>query len=141
MGLLVVDSERQILGWCLQAGAVPACVAVVPAGAWSGPMSLCMEVLTGWQSRGLTWAPTDLWEHVRADARLSRLVDAYEVLCAPLAAPWDLEGVEVACGVVARAYQETAWWVALLHGIEEAHEQARIWWMVEASDALLPSNA
>ena len=97
--------ERQILGWCLQAGAVPACVAVVPAGAWSGPMSLCMEVLTGWQSQGLTWQPTDLWEHVRADARLSRLVDAYEVLVAPLAAPWDLEGVEVACEVVTKAHR------------------------------------
>ena len=141
MGFLVVDPERQILGWCLQSGAVPACVAAVPVAAWSGPMGLCMEVLNEWQSRGLTWQPTDLWEHVRADARLSRLVDAYEVLCAPLAAPWDLEGVEEACEVVVATHREAAWWVALVNGIEEAREQARIWWMVEASEALVPSNA
>ena len=97
--------ERQILGYALQMGTIPACVAAVPVAAWSGPMGLCMEVLNEWQSRGLTWQPTDLWEHVRADARLSRLVDAYGVLVAPLAAPWDLEGVEVACGVVVTAHR------------------------------------
>ena len=97
--------ERQILGWCLQMGTVPTCVAAVPVAAWSGPMGLCMEVLNEWQSQGLTWQPTDLWEHVRADARLSRLVDAYEVLVAPLAAPWDLEGVEACCEVVAKAHR------------------------------------
>ena len=139
--VVVIPPERQILGYALQMGTVPACVAVVPAGAWSGPMSLCMEVLTGWQSQGMTWQPTDLWEHVRGDARLSRLVDVYEVLVAPLSAPWDLEGVEAACGVVTTAHREAVWWVALVNGIEEAREQARIWWMVEASAALLPMNA
>ena len=123
-------AERQALGWCLERGNVPACVAGVPTEAWSGPVALLLEVLVAWQAEGLSWAPTDLWAWVRGDARLSRLLWADEVLVAPLAAPWDLEGVEEACEVVARAHQETAWWVALAHEIEEARYQARIDWVV-----------
>jgi len=141
MGFPVTNPERQILGYALQMGTVPACVAAVPLGAWSGPMALCLDVLREWQSQGLAWAPTDLWEWAHGDARLSRLVDAHEVLVAPMAAPWNLEGVEEACEVVTQAYQEAAWWVALVNGIEEELEQARIWWMVVASESLSPVNA
>ena len=129
--------ERQILGWCLERGHVPACVSAVDPAAWSGPMSLLLEVLAEWQSQGMAWLPTDLWEWVHGDARLSRLIDATAVLVAPLSAPWDLEGVEEACEAVTRAHQETAWWVALVNGIEEARDEARIWWMVGASERLL----
>ena len=68
-------------------------------------MALLLEVLMERQAQGLSRAPTDLWAWVRGDARLSRLVDAHEVLCAPLAAPWDLEGVEAACEVVTRTHR------------------------------------
>ena len=77
-------AERQALAWCLQSGEVPACAAAVPTEAWSGPMALLLDVLVGWQAMGAKWLPTDLWAHVQADARLSRLVWPGEVLCAPV---------------------------------------------------------
>ena len=92
-------------------------------------MSLLLEVLNEWQSQGATWLPTDLWEWVHGDARLSRLIDATAVLVAPLSAPWDVEGVEVCCGVVTKAHRRI---VAALR----AAEAREVWewrWRVEAA--------
>jgi hypothetical protein len=128
----VTPPERQILGYVLQMGDVPACVAAVPLGAWSGPMALCLQVLNDWQSQGLAWQPTDLWEWVRGDARLSRLVDAHEVLCAPMAAPWDLEGVEACCEVVTKAHRR-------IEGALRAAAAREVWewrWRAEVASGL-----
>ena len=147
--------ERQILGWCLQAGEVPACVAEVPADAW-GPVAgrfvwLLMELQAhsvAWDLEALivlfdgagyyrSWEQDWCWFTKSETLRFLRThMGADEIALLPQYAPWTLAEVEAACRLIADEHAARLAHVVALEAAEARAEAVRVAAMARGCDAL-----
>ena len=147
--------ERQILGWCLQAGEVPACVAGVPADAW-GPVAgrfvwLLAELhahSVAWDLESLivlfdgagyyrAWEQDWCWFTKSETLRFLRThMGADEIAVLSQYAPWTLAEVEATCRLVADEHAARLAYAAALEAAEARAEAVRMAAMERGCDAL-----
>ena len=131
-GCCVREEERQILGWCVERGEVPACVAAVPMAAWSPDAEFLVRLLIELQSVDVQVGPLDLWwiAQQRAEGEIRRVLATWfaldDLLLLPQYAPWSFEEVGALCGLVAERYQARVAYAEALQAAEERAERARM---------------
>ena len=143
--------ERQILGWCIQAGEVPACVAAI-LEATNGPARFLLGLLVELQSVGESWDLVELielsasaghfgpyewhWNTESEILRTLRMVGPDVIATLPYMAPDTLAEVEEACGALWARHEARIAYVANLEAAQARREAARLERMAAGCDAL-----
>jgi hypothetical protein len=151
----VTPPERQILGYALQSGTVPACVAAVPLGAWGPVAERFIGLLIELQAHSIAWDLESLivlfdragyyrsweqdwcWFTKSETLRFLRVhMGADEVAVLPQYAPWTLAEVEAACGLLMAGHVARLAHVAALEAAEARAEAVRVAAMARGCEAL-----
>ena len=136
----MTEPERMILGWCLERGEVPACVAAIPVDALSGPAAVIRGLLVELQGMGMTWGPVDLYlqmvAHDPRTAEIGRWLTADEVLLLPAVVPATLTEVATLCDLLTGRHHARIVRVAALRAEHARAEEARLQTMALGCAAL-----
>lgn len=130
----MTEPERLILGWCLERGEVPACVAAIPVDALSGPAAVIRGLLVELQAVDVRWGPMDLYLWLVGDhaptTEIGRSLLSWlaldEILLLPMAAPATLAEVAALCARITSEWAGREWYARLIAEIEREREEARI---------------
>jgi len=142
----MIEPERMILGWCLERGEVPACVAAIPVDALSGPAAVIRGLLVELQAVDVAWGPMDLYLWLVGDhaptteigASLLSWLALDEILLLPMGAPATLAEVAALCARTTTEWAGREWYAHLVAEIELEREAARVQEM-EAACGRLPT--
>ena len=143
-GCRVREEEREILGWCLTVGEVPACVAAVPVDAWSGPAAVIRGLLVELQSVDVRWAPVDLYlwlagKHAPT-TEIGRSLLSWlaldEVLLLPAVVPGDVAEVAALCRLLEEEQQARVAFAEALDAARARAERVRSEAMAAGCNAL-----
>ena len=151
----MTEPEKQIIGWCLQSAEVPACVAEVPADAWGPIAERFIGLLIELQAHSIAWDLESLivlfdgagyyraweqdwcWFTKSETVRVLRVhMGADEIAVLPQYAPWTLEEVDAACGLLTAGHVARLAHVTALEAAEARAEAVKGAAMARGCDAL-----